>query len=403
MLRGPAKRGPNQRARYAGLVLLAALALLPAACRSLRVDYPAAPASDNGWVVSGGSASRSSAVMMPADELSLERRWTRKAPAGFGPGSVVGLHGVIYAGTLKGELVALRLRDGRGLGKRRFGRAMVGAPAVDEHTVFITNAWGRRVLVAHDLRSGRSRWEASGVPIEAGLLFVDSLLIAADIEGVVWALSRQSGAVRWRAPGEPRHGFFSAPVQAGNLIVAADDRGGVRALEVASGRQAWLQDVGMPVLVDLSSNGSDLFIATTRGTLLALDASNGSVRWVFETGDPLVRLTTAAVRDSTVVFGGSDGLVRALDASTGVERWTYPITATVSAPPLIVGETVFVGAHDKMLYGFRLSDGKLTGTTPVEGVVKSAMAFHRSHLIVLSEPRLIHAFRIVDTHSRVDS
>ncbi len=386
---------------HGGLLAVASLTLLPSGCRSLRIEDAALREQDDGWAVSGGTLSRTNAVSMPAAPLVIERRWTRQAPAGFGPGSPVARNGVVYVGTLKGELVALHLSNGRGMGKRRFGKAMVGSPAVDPQTVYLSNAWGRTVLAAHDLRSGRNRWQHSGVPVEAGLLLADSLLIAADIEGELWGLSRTSGAVRWRTPGDPRNGIFASPVLAGHLVVAADDQGGVRALESASGRLVWQETINLPVLADLSSNGSDLFIATTRGVMVALRVTDGSVRWVFDTGDPLVRLTSAAIIDSMAVFGGSDGSVRALDAGTGAERWTRQISATVSAPPLIAGETVFIGAHDKTVYGFRLSDGECVWSASTEGIIKSAMAFHRGHLIVLSAPRFIHAFRLAHAPSPV--
>jgi hypothetical protein len=80
---------------------------------------------------------------------------------------------------------------------QRFGDAIEGTPVLAREQLIIPISWGGKALVAVTLRTGNVSWVRKGAPVEAGLLYTDDLVIAADIENMVRAFNAADGSVRW--------------------------------------------------------------------------------------------------------------------------------------------------------------------------------------------------------------
>lgn len=126
-----------------------------------------------------------------------------------------------------------------------------------------------------------------------------------------------------RSIGRGGHRFLwqMQPGVAGDLLVAADVRGRVTALELDSGRSRWdtrLRDVevasGMAV-------GDDIAVLGTLGGLaIALNLEDGDEIWRTQLSSEVVALS--AVAEGQVFARTNDGRLHALDAASGTTRWT---------------------------------------------------------------------------------
>ena len=79
--------------------------------------------------------------------------------------------------------------------------------------------------------------------------------------------------------------------------------------------------------------------------------------------------------------------------NTGAEQWETTFDDVIAAPPLIVGDNVFVGTLGEELVGMSVSTGEVSWRTELDGRVKSAMAVADGGLLVLTEPKWVMYFK----------
>jgi len=386
---GIGRRWDGRGLRLVALVLAVGLA----GCTVLRLERPKVVDADD-WLTEGDSPRRENRADVTLDP-PLEEAWTVNAGAAFGPVSPLLLGETVLVGTRKGEVVAIHVDDGKKLGTQGFGDVIEGSPVIADGVLFVPVAWGKKTLRAYDLATAKDRWARRDLPpIEAGLLLLDDVLIAVDVESVAHAVEVKTGKERWSATLDERASVLATPVasDAGNVIVA-DDRGRVVALRPEDGAVVWTRDLGAPVEVTPTTDGRTVFLATTRARLFALDADRGAVRWVFEMDDPTVRVAAPARSGGDLVFGGSDGVLRNVDPATGALRWTFEAPDAITAAPLITRSTVYFGTMGRMLYGVDRSTGEKLWEHRLKGRVKSPMAARDGILVVLTEPHEVYLFR----------
>jgi outer membrane protein assembly factor BamB len=122
------------------------------------------------------------------------------------------------------------------------------------------------------------------------------------------------------------------------------------------------------VLWELNYKGSIIYSSPTvwngtvyvgvSGSIKAIWAKNGTERWTYVAPNPI---HTAPVIENGVIYAGVNdfsgtGAV-AVDALTGEEIWNASIPDFVTASPLVMGNNVYVGCQNSVLYCLRKSDG----------------------------------------------
>lgn len=105
-----------------------------------------------------------------------------------------------------------------------------------------------------------------------------------------------------------------------------------------------------------------LFFGGFDGHVYALDASTGSERWKTTIGSP-VEVSPAISEDGILYIGANDGIVYALDSGTGAERWRFETRKATdgifSSPAIGVDGTVYIGANDGYVYALNGQTGGL--------------------------------------------
>jgi outer membrane protein assembly factor BamB len=162
--------------------------------------------------------------------------------------------------------------------------------------------------------------------------------------GVVYALDRATGRQLWRTA-VGLHRNDRGPLPARRVTVCPGLFGGVETpMAYAGGR------VFVPV-VNLCMKGSatgyenlyDVDVARRgRGGLVALDAATGRTLWTRHFPSPAFGCATVA---NDVVFAPTlDGRIYALAADTGRTLWQARARAGINACPAVAGDTLLVGA-----------------------------------------------------------
>ncbi|MDG5757743.1 PQQ-binding-like beta-propeller repeat protein [Natronococcus sp. A-GB1] len=268
-----------------------------------------------------------------------------------------------------------------------FDSAFVTAePIVTDDTVLVTTGTD---VVAVDCETGERRWSIdpdndaytyNGAPTVVGdrayLQEVDTLT-ARDLE---------TGEIEWSHEFDSTIGTGSVTVSEtddGRIYAAAGDA--VHALEAGTGDHLWEQELlGVPRYA-IAKYADSLYVATRGGELYDVDRW-GTVEWrrtieagiasapvvltsedrrtghgvaVAGNGGTITYFDIGGNREWETELGGSgtDGLaighrtllarsgstLYALDANEGGERWRVSLERGGSGPPIVVGDTVYVG------------------------------------------------------------
>jgi outer membrane protein assembly factor BamB len=189
-------------------------------------------------------------------------------------------------------------------------------------------------------RSGLGR-AAAGPPA-----FGDALIAVATVDRYVSVLLRESGDRAWRkrlnAP------CVGSPLLAGDRIYVATGglQGRVFALTIA-GKKRWDRRIG-PVSPPLALAGDLLVAATERGTVVALEARRGGTRWTRELPQA-ARAGVLRLADGLLV-ATDDSLYRLADSSGTVDA-RVGLPATVIGIPAWQGDTLVVATASGHIVG----------------------------------------------------
>jgi outer membrane protein assembly factor BamB len=345
--------------------------------------------------------------------------------AGAAPGR--GPDGLLVRGAA-GELAELDPRSGRTLRALRLGRLEVDA-ALSSRELLVARGDGPW-LVGLDPASGAARWRHRCTNAEtpcdlAGGRAGDRLIVLGTIEhrsptwsiGLV-ALDAATGRERWRRPTRwsdragtavvvdgarafvlgpdralavaadgrllwerARHAALAsgpAALAAGGGRVAFSDRGGVRIVDGAHGRDvAWAAAGGAPAL---ALAGDLLLAAGEDGALAAFDAATGRARWRVRPAD---RLVPPILTDDRTIYvrtahagepvgpGEAAGVI-ALRRADGAERWRYPLginRSIVLAAGLVIADRTADDAREVVALAASLAP---PGRATVRGTVRAA-------------------------------
>lgn len=195
--------------------------------------------------------------------------------------------GIVVAPFSSGELVALRVENGRTVwadiltvqGVRVGAIATLndidGSPVIDRGLVLAIGHGGR--LVAIDLRSGRRAWERDIAGLNTPWVAGDFVFVLT-ADGELLCITRERGAIRWVLP-LPRYGdpedkedpiFWSGPVLAGERLLVAGSNGTVLAVSPYDGSELGGQPAGGVVRLPPVVADRTLFLLTDGANLIAL-------------------------------------------------------------------------------------------------------------------------------------
>jgi eukaryotic-like serine/threonine-protein kinase len=226
---------------------------------------------------------------------------------------------------------------------------------------------------------------AAGVPVlhgvkwqyKTGAALVSSPIVSGDAiyfgsnDHNLYALDKQTGALRWKFPTKGRITATPAVVEGRVYFGSYDSQ--FYALDAAKGTLLWkfstagerhfsgshlhgaqpaAEVVPDPFDVFLSSPAvvaGAVYFGSGDGNVYALDAASGTLRWKFHTGeDPDTHnqqgiQSSAVVADGTVYFGCRDSHLYALDARSGTKRWEFSTgdSWVVSSPAVRSGVVYF--------------------------------------------------------------
>lgn len=182
-------------------------------------------------------------------------------------------------------------------------------------------------------------------------------IYAANASGLVMAISRADGAVRWKSDLDA--GIVSAVGAGSDMVVVSTADGGIHALHAASGEIRWRAQASSEVLAAAAIDSGVVVVQGVDSRVQAFDADTGALRWSYSASQAVLSLRGNAapvMREGVVYVAFDNGKAAALDAATGLLRWEQRFIVPdgrselervidVQADPLVTSADVVVGAY----------------------------------------------------------
>lgn len=250
--------------------------------------------------------------------------------------------GAVYLPLAAGNLVALRLADGKLDWRAEMGGDITASPASDERAVYVASQ--------------------TVTPLES----------TARTEGTLRALSRASGVTLWaRSVPSPLRGDMASD---GTGLFGWGRDGQLYAFEKESGKVRWVLSLDAPLTASLADSGRGVYVGGRDGSVASIEKSNGTNLWRYRTpGAPSAPVTSIAVGANRVFVGTAEGSVLALDESTGNLLWKVRNGSGVQTLAA-TGQGVLAASSDNFVYLLSARRGRRVWKRQLSGRVTAAPA-----------------------------
>ncbi len=327
--------------------------------------------------------------MSERSSTGIEKIWDYDVSAGFGNFSPTVSDGIVYVGTLNGEIHALDVGTGKELASKTFGGAIFSGPVISDSLMVVGSSQSSKNIFAYDIYSGKVIWSTEIADVESSPVVYKSYIYAVTVKGDLFKISLQTGA-------EIFHKIFNgsirtSPVVDDSICVFGCDDGNVYAVSPNNGKQKWEYEAGSPVWCSASMNDSLIFVGTNAGRLLVL-AMDGKLKFNFTTGEKILSMPISDGR--RIYFGCDDGNYYALDIRSGALLWTVHTDAPITASSSQTKTQIFFGGYDKNLYVIDKSDGKVEQKINLSGRIRTQPVIYGNYMVVGAEDSNIYGFEI---------
>ena len=280
--------------------------------------------------------------------------------------------GTLYVTTGYGYVHALDPATGEPRWQRRIGPPLRGAPTVGTGRVFVITYDNQLHALAAD--DGRTLWQHSGIPEDAGLVGSPSAalegttVVAPYTSGELFALRVDNGRALWSdqlirnsrlTPLASLSEIRGSPVIDQGVVLALSHSGRIAATDLASGTRLWDSDIGGVETPWVA--GSFIFLITSQSELVCLEGRSGRVRWVTELQryedeedkrDP-IQWTGPLLASDRLIALSSHGFAVSISPYTGKLLGQFKLPAGSRIAPIAADGTIYVLTDSGQLLALR--------------------------------------------------
>ena len=272
----------------------------------------------------------------------------------------------VVLGTIEGQVYTLNAQDGSVLWSSSVSSEVLSTPSVNSDIVVAQSIDNR--IYAFDAETGEELWQHdAGAPIlsvrgNSSSMILNNMVIAAFDNGKLTAFNSENGSLIWetrlavpkgRTELERMIDIDGEPILVGDIIYSVSYQGRLGALTRGTGRNLWFQDSSShhsPAYSD-----GKLFVTEAKNhSVKAYKAGNGQLLW---NNDQLAyrKLNGPTTFGNTVTVADAEGYLHLLDTETGVFLGRAKVDGSgVSAPLLVVGETLLVQSNNGSVSAFKI-------------------------------------------------
>ncbi len=244
-------------------------------------------------------------------------------------------------------------------------------------------------------------------------VIASNVIYVMDAAGNISAHDAQNiSRVLWRAAGvadEDENTMLTGGLtMSGGVLYAVSGNGLIAALDAATGRELWRQDIKIPVRSTPAVDGGRVFIVTVDSQIFALDAATGASVWTtrgIDEGSSFLALASPLTVNGGLIAPLSSGELKVVQQSDGSEIWSDMVSASkrmiatsdfngFGGDPVIAGNALYVASASGILAAYRLDNGLRVWEQPVVSMQTPLVVGNA--LFLLSSDATLIAFNRLD-------
>lgn len=232
-----------------------------------------------------------------------------------------------------------------------------------------------------------------GEGIESTAALVDGMVYVGGLDGVLYALSFDTGEEMWRYQAGDE--IKSSPSVRDGVVYVGDESGLFHAVGAKDGKKLWTFTTDAGVIASASFAGGGVIVGSQDNSLYSVKPQDGSLRWKVET-DSFVYATAAIAQvdgREVALVAGCDGLLRALDVRDGSLVTSVAIDAYVGASPVVGNGRAYFGTFENNVLAVDLAAGEVVWryTNPERQFpYYSSAAYTPERLVIGGRDKLVH-------------
>lgn len=319
------------------------------------------------------------ALLALSNEFSVTRQWSTQPGSGaleqYLQLTPAMANGKIYLADVKGRVDAVDYQSGQTIWNHETGIAFSSGIAIADNLLLVGTSQGE--IIALDIATAEVRWRNRvNSEILATPQFSKGIVVVRCVDGSLFGFSLKTGERLWfneqRTPALSLRGT-SAPVIAGDMVLAGYDTGKLIAYNLQSGNLLWQVTIaasqgrtdlermididGDPIVID-----DVVYVVAFQGRLAAVQLGSGRILWTRDL-DSYVGMSIDAYR---IYLTSSDGVVWALDRNNGSTLWKQDgLMRRGLTRPQLHKQFLIVGDFNGFLHWMRRDTGKLVARTRV--------------------------------------
>ncbi len=345
-------------------------------------------AATTGWPVFRGDALADGVAGGSLPE-KLEVLWKFDAQEHGFEATVIIADGMVFAGSLDGNLYALTLDRGQKKWHYHTELGFSAPAAVRDGRLFIGDTDGK--FYCFEAATGKPLWGAeAGGEIDSGPNFYKDKVLFGSQDATLYCYEAATGKLVWKyAIGDQIR--CSPTVVEGRAFLAGCDAK-LHIIDLDRGEAVKTVEIDSPTGSTPAVGGTRVFFGTEAGTFFAIDWKAAEIAWQFKSPRNLPFRSSAAVTAEAIIFGGRDKQVYGLDPGDGHELWKFSTRARVDSSPVVVGSRVFVGSSDGRLYALDRATGKKVWDYEAGGDFTASPAVAAGRLVIGNTNGTLYCF-----------
>lgn len=313
-----------------------------------KEDLHVNPAMENGVVYAGDVEGNIVAVSNDHGRLLWHRHLKEKITSGIG----INKNRLVF-GTTDGHVVALSKQNGKFLWQSDVAGEILAAPTASDNAVFVKTVNGE--LFAFDANDGKLLWDYSienpslTLRDDSAVQTYANVAVAGFSDGMLVAFDGLSGNVLWRKPLGVSKGasavermvdIVANPIIKDGIMYVVGYQGRLAAINVTSGETVWQHDFSSYSGLTVAQN--ELYVTDADSHVWAFDRASGRVLWHNDKLDGR-GVSAPAIVAGYLVVGDKKGYVHWLARNDGrfVARDKVD-SRSINVAPKVQGRRVFV-------------------------------------------------------------
>ncbi len=340
------------------------------------------------WPVFRGDPLATGVAGSPLPE-NLEVLWKFNSDTHGFEATVAIVDGLVFAGSLDGELYVLSLADGSLQWKHHTDLGFNAPPGVANGRVFAGDADGRFYCL--EATTGKPLWGyESGAEIDSGPNFYKDWVLFGSQDATLYCLEQATGKLVWKYTIGDQVRCSPTIVDGRAFLAGCDAK--LHIVDLEKGEAIASVEIDGPTGSTPAVGGDCVFFGTEGPSFFCINWRTAEVVWQLKPERNLPIRASAAVTPEAVIFAGHDKHVYAVDPRKGGQKWSFATRAKVDSSPVVVGNRIYVGSGDGRLYGLDRATGEKVWEFEAGGHFVASAAVAEGRLVIGNTDTTLYCF-----------